>query len=108
MTSDALGIGVANHVGHPFLDGEVERLERVVIDIVLAADGEEEAAHTAHLRHLVLHDDASGSRRIVFARCTVTQEEQRQVVALYRAVGKHVDVLFQIVYPCWRWLPEVR
>jgi hypothetical protein len=38
----------------------------------------------------------------------VTQEEQRQVVALHRTVGKHVDVLFQIVYPCWRWLPEVR
>ena len=98
MTSDALGISIVNHVGHPFLDGEVECLERIFVDIVFAAYREEKATHTAHLRHLVLHDDAPGSRRVILLRCAVTQEEQRQVVALHRTVGKHVDVLFQIVY----------
>ena len=97
MPPDAFGISVANDVSHPLLDGEVQRLESILIDAVFATDGEEEASHTAHLGHLILHDDATGRRRTVLPRGAMTQEEQRQVVALNRTVGKHVDVLFQIV-----------
>lgn len=32
-----LGVCVVNHVGHPFLNGKVERLERFFVDIVFAA-----------------------------------------------------------------------
>ena len=35
---------------------------------------------------------------MVLLRCAMTQEEQRQIVALHRSVGKHVNVLLQIVY----------
>ena len=98
MTAGSLGIGIVNDIGHPLFDSQVEHLEVFLIYAVFAAYGKEEAPHTAHLTHLVLHDDAPRCCRIVLPRGAMTQEEQCQVIALYCSVGKYIDVLFQIVY----------
>ena len=44
MTSHALWIGVADDIGHQFLQGEVQGLEGFIVDALLPTNGKEEGS----------------------------------------------------------------
>ena len=95
MASHALGIGVVNDIGNPLFEGEIECLGGLVVDAMLATNGEEEGAKAANLGHLVLHDEAARVSRARLLQLAMAKEEHGEVVALLGAIGKNSYVLLE-------------
>ena len=75
MTSDTFWIGVVDNICYPFLNGKIEGLKGSIVDVVFATDRVEEPSHTAYFCHLILHDDAPWSCRVVLLGGSMSQEE---------------------------------